>query len=88
MAVDRFEQVCDTAGFMGLGEETVGRLLDDDGLKVKREEAAFEGLVGWIKGGEGGGPGGGGSRVGRGAVSRSQRRVAPSRESLINIPSS
>jgi hypothetical protein len=31
----------------------VGRLLEEDGLGVRREEAAFEGLVGWMKGGEG-----------------------------------
>ena len=50
--------MCATAGFMGLDEETVGRLLEDDGLGVRREEAAFEGLVGWMKGGEGRGPAG------------------------------
>jgi hypothetical protein len=58
MAVDRFEEVCGTAGFMALEEETVGRLLEDDGLSVRREEAVFEGLVGWMKGGEGRGPAG------------------------------
>ena len=58
MAVDRFEEVGATAGFRGLDEETVGRLLEDDGLGVRREEAAFEGLVGWMKGGEGRGPAG------------------------------
>ena len=58
VAVDRFEEVCGTAGFMGLEEETVGRLLEEDGLGVRREEAAFEGLVGWMKGGEGRGPAG------------------------------
>jgi hypothetical protein len=56
MAVERFEEVCGTAGFMGLEQETVGRFLEDDGLGVRREEAVFEGLVGWIKGGEGRGP--------------------------------
>jgi hypothetical protein len=62
MAVGRFEEVsrCETAGFMGLDEKTVpvGRLLEDDGLGVMREEAAFEGLVRWIKGSEGRGPAG------------------------------
>jgi hypothetical protein len=58
MAVGKFEEVCATAGFMGLDEETVGRLLEDDGLGVRREEAAFEGLVGWIKGGGERGPAG------------------------------
>ncbi len=53
MAAGKFEEVSATAGFMELDEETIGRLLDDDGLGVRREEAAFEGLVGWMKGGGG-----------------------------------
>ena len=31
-------EVCRTAGFMGLGEETVGKLLKVDGLGVNKEE--------------------------------------------------
>jgi hypothetical protein len=58
MAVNRFEEVCATAGFMMLEEETVGRLLEEDGLGVRSEEAAFEGLLGWMTGGEGRGPAG------------------------------
>ena len=58
MAVGKFEEVCATAGFMGLDEEILGRILEDDELGVRREEAAFEGLVGWMKGGEGRGPAG------------------------------
>jgi hypothetical protein len=58
VVVGKFEEVCATAGFMGLDEETVGRLLEDDGLGVRTEEVAFEGLVGWMKGGEGRGPAG------------------------------
>ena len=50
MAVRQFDEVCRTAGFMVLDEATVGRLLDDDGLGVRKEEEAFEGLVGWMKG--------------------------------------
>ena len=50
MAVRRFDEVCRTAGFMGLDEETVGKLLEEDGLGVRKEEEAFEGLVGWMKG--------------------------------------
>ena len=50
MAVRRFDKVCRTAGFMGLDEETVGKLLEEDGLGVVKEEEAFEGLVGWMKG--------------------------------------
>ena len=34
MAVGRFDEVCRTAGFMGLDEETVGKLLEEDGLGV------------------------------------------------------
>ena len=56
MAVRRFDEVCRTAGFMGLDEETVGKLLEEDGLGVVKEEEAFEGLVGWMKGNAGGGP--------------------------------
>ena len=54
MAVGRFDEVCRTAGFMGLDEETVGKLLEEDGLGVVKEEEAFEGLVGWMKGDVGG----------------------------------
>ena len=56
MAVGRFKEVSKTAGFTHLDEETVGRLLEEDGLGVWKEEAVFEGLVRWIKGiGDGGG---------------------------------
>ena len=40
---------------MGLDEETVGKLLEEDRLGVRKEEEAFEGLVGWMKGDAGGG---------------------------------
>ena len=50
MAVRQFDEVCRTAGFMGLDEETVGKLLEEDGLGVRNEEEAFEGLAGWMKG--------------------------------------
>ena len=50
MAVGRFEEVSKTAGFTHLDEETVGRLLEEDGLGVRKEEEAFEGLVRWMKG--------------------------------------
>ena len=54
MAVRRFDEVCRTVGFMGLDEETVGKLLEEDGLGVMKEEEAFEGLVGWMTGDAGG----------------------------------
>ena len=50
MAVGRFEEVSKTAGFIDLDEETLGRLLEEDGLGVRKEEEAFEGLVRWMKG--------------------------------------
>ena len=55
MAIERFDQVSKTGGFMGLDEEIVGKLLEEDGLGVVKEEEAFEGLVGWMKGDAGGG---------------------------------
>ena len=55
MAVRRFDEVCRTAGFMGLDEETVGKLLEEDGLGVLKEEEAFEGLMRWMKGDAGAG---------------------------------
>ena len=54
-AVRRFDEVCRTAGFMGLDEETVGKLLEEDGLGMMKEEEVFEGLVGWMKGDASGG---------------------------------
>ena len=55
IAVLQFDEACRTAVFTGLNEETVRKLLEEDGLGVRNEEEAFEGLVGWMKGeGEGG----------------------------------
>ena len=51
MAVERFEEVSKSADFVGLDEETVGRLLDEDRLGVRKEDEAFEGLMRWLKGG-------------------------------------
>ena len=45
MAVRRFDEVCRSAGFMGLDEETVWKLLDEDGLGVRRRR-----LRGWWDG--------------------------------------
>ena len=55
MLVERFDEVSRTAGFIGLDEETVGSLLEEDGLGVRKEEEVFEGLVRWMKGDAGGG---------------------------------
>ena len=39
LALERFEEVAGTAGFLRLSEETVGSLLEEDGLWVGTEEA-------------------------------------------------
>ena len=54
LAVERFEEVAGTGGFLRLSEETVGRLLEEDGLGVGTEEAAFEAAVRWMRAGDGG----------------------------------
>jgi len=54
LAVERFEEVAGTGGFLRLSEETVGRLLEEDGLGVGTEEAAFEAAVRWMQAGDGG----------------------------------
>ncbi len=53
LALERFEEVAGTEGFMRMDEEAVGSLLDDDALRASREEAVLEAVVGWMKGGEG-----------------------------------
>ena len=49
MVVRRFKEVSKTlfktAGFTHMDEETVGRLLEEDGLDVGKEEEVFEGLL-------------------------------------------
>jgi hypothetical protein len=51
LALERFEEVAGTAGFVEMDEAAVGRLLEDDRLCVSTEEAVFEGLVSWMRGG-------------------------------------
>jgi hypothetical protein len=51
LALERFEEVAGTEGFMRMDEGAVGSLLDDDELSVSREEAVLEAVVGWMKGG-------------------------------------
>ena len=63
LGLERFEELTATRGFMEIDEEVMGSLLEDDGLCVSKEEAAFEGLVGWMKGG-------GGELRGRGLLSK------------------
>jgi WD40 repeat protein len=54
LALRRFDDFSTTAGFMEVGEEVLGSLLDDDELQTEREERVYEGAVRWIKGGAGG----------------------------------
>jgi hypothetical protein len=49
LALDRFEEVARTEGFMRMDERVLGGLLDDDALGVSREEAALEAVVRWMK---------------------------------------
>ena len=53
LALREFDEFARTAGFMEVGEEVLGSLLEDDGLWTEREERVFEGVVRWMKGGEG-----------------------------------
>ena len=65
LALARFEEVARTAGFVGLGEEAVGRLVDDDRLDAGSEERVFECVVGWMAGGGAGGDGRGPEPLGK-----------------------
>ena len=48
LALDRFEVVARTEGFMLLNEEQLGSLLDNDGLRSTREEAVLDAVVRWM----------------------------------------
>ena len=54
LALEHFEEIAETEGFMRMDETAVGSLLDDDALNVSREEAALEAVVRWMKGEAGG----------------------------------
>jgi hypothetical protein len=54
LALREFDEFARTAGFMEVGEEVLGSLLEDDELMSGREELVFEGVVRWMKGGNGG----------------------------------
>ena len=47
LATARFEELAKTEGFMRMGEEALGRLLDDDHLAARNEEAVWEAVAGW-----------------------------------------
>jgi WD40 repeat protein len=53
LALEQFEEVAGTEGFMRMGGGAVGILLDDDLLCVSSEEAALEALVSCMKWGVG-----------------------------------
>jgi hypothetical protein len=47
LASERFEELVTTQGFMQMDEEALGKLLDDNNLAARSEEAVWEALVGW-----------------------------------------
>ena len=53
LALERFEEVAETAAFLRIEEDTMGCLLDEDELMARSEEAVWEALVGWMKADEG-----------------------------------
>jgi hypothetical protein len=54
MAAKRFEKFVLTAGFMRIGEEELGILIDNDRLVARNEETVWEAVVGWTKSAAGG----------------------------------
>ena len=58
LALREFDEFARTAGFMEVGEEARGSLLDDDRLVTEREERVFEAVVRWIRAGREGASGG------------------------------
>jgi hypothetical protein len=50
MAAERFEEFARTAGFMRMGGNALGSVLDDDRLVVSNEEAVWEAVVEWKRG--------------------------------------
>ena len=53
MAAERFEEFARTAGFMRMGGEALGSVLDDDRLAARNEEAVWEAVVAWKRGAAG-----------------------------------
>jgi hypothetical protein len=53
IAAERFEEFATTAGFMWMGEEALGSVVDEDRLVARNEEAVWEAVLGWIKGAAG-----------------------------------
>ena len=55
LALDKFEAVARTEGFLRLDQDQLSSLLDDTALKATREEAVFEAVVRWMSVREAGG---------------------------------
>ena len=51
LALERFECVAATDGFIRIGEDVIGGLLDEDDLVASSEENVFECLLRWMKAG-------------------------------------
>jgi hypothetical protein len=69
LALARFEEVAATEGFLGLGEESLGRLLDNDALAAPNEERVLERVARWMAA-RGDGGGGGGAAGGLGLLGK------------------
>ena len=54
IALRDFDEFARTAGFMDVGEDVLESLLEHEGLRTETEERVYEGVVRWMKGGEGG----------------------------------
>ena len=78
MALERFDEVAATAGFLRLDEDTTYSILSHDALGAASEESALEAAAWWIAGGGGGGgaPAGGAVRSAGRAVVRIGRHGA------------
>ncbi len=53
LALNNFDALAGTPGFLHIWEDVLEGLLADDGLKSEKEEKVFEALVRWMRGGEG-----------------------------------
>ncbi len=53
MVLELFEKIAGMEWFVWMDGEAVGSLLDDDALRVSKEEAALEAVVWWMKGTDG-----------------------------------
>ena len=53
MAAERFEEFARTAGFMRIGWEVLGSMLDGDRLVARNEEVVWEAVVEWKRGAAG-----------------------------------